>query len=65
MAAKKGKRGKRGGGSMMRMRAGAQNLVGTGKKKHKKGASPVSMQQMLLWGFAVAVVIVIIWRLTR
>lgn len=66
MAAKKAKHAKRSGGSMMRMRSGAQNLAGTGKKrKRKKGQAPITMQQTLFWGFAVAVVIVLIWRMTR
>ena len=65
MAAKKGKRGKKSGGSMMSMRSGFKNAVGTGKKK-KKGKGPdVTMQQVLFWSFLVAIVIVLIWRLTR
>ncbi len=64
MAAKKAKRQKRSGGAMMRMRAGAQNLAGTGKKKRKKGGAPITMQQMLVWGFGLAILVVLIWRLS-
>ena len=57
--AKKKKRARKGGGSMMSMRTGVKGLVG----QKKKGKQEVSFMTVMGWMLVLAVLGVVVWGL--
>ncbi len=65
MAAKKNsQRKKASGGTLSGMRSGMKKMAGTGSKRGKRKQQP-SFGQVFTWVLGVALLLVLVWALTR
>ncbi len=61
---KKSQKKKASGGSLTGMRSGMRRMAGTGSKRGKRKQQP-SFGQVFTWVLGVALLLVLVWALTR